>query len=158
MTAEMEVLVRSVDETRALGAALGGLLTGGECVALEGPLGAGKTHFVQGLARGLGVPAEEPVVSPTFVLVREYGGRLTLYHIDSYRLADSAELYELGLAEMLAQPDAVVAIEWADRTPEAVPAGAVWVALAHVEAEVRRVAIAWGDGVRLGALRGWQAG
>jgi len=91
---------RSTAETFAFGQALGGLLQSGDFVALTGQLGAGKTHLVKGLAVGLGVPADEPVVSPTFVLVREYIGRLKLYHIDAYRLGGAAELFALGLEEM----------------------------------------------------------
>lgn len=111
--------LRSADETRAAGAELGRRLRGGELIALSGPLGAGKTEFVKGLAQGLDVPADEPVVSPTFVLVREYAGRLKLYHLDAYRLQTASELSGLGFDEMRADPRAVVVIEWADRVSSA---------------------------------------
>lgn len=110
----------SPEETVAWGAALATGLTGG-LVGLSGPLGAGKTYLTKGIARGLGVPADEPVVSPTFVLCREYAGRLRLFHLDAYRLGDSVELTALGLDEMLAAPEAVVVLEWADRFPDALP-------------------------------------
>ena len=131
----------SPEQTRELGAALGRLLHAGELVALSGPLGAGKTQFVKGLALGLGVPADEPVVSPTFVLVREYAGRLKLYHLDAYRLADALELYELGLAEMLADPAGVVALEWADRVPAAVPDQAWRIEFTHAGPQARGLTI-----------------
>jgi len=111
---------RSVEETLALGREFASRLGAGECVALIGELGAGKTVFVRGLAAGLGVNEDGIVSSPTFVLVQEYAGRLPLYHVDLYRLADAEEeLADLGLSEMLAE--GVVAIEWADRAAGALP-------------------------------------
>ncbi len=106
---------RSPDATRAAGVAVGRVLarTGaaGAVIGLSGPLGAGKTCFVQGLASGLG--ARGPVRSPTFVLVHEYRGAIPLYHVDLYRLT-SHDLDTLGLEEILDGPG-VTAIEWADR-------------------------------------------
>lgn len=133
------------ERTFACGRALGELLRGGEFLALSGELGAGKTQFVKGVAAGLGVPAEEPVVSPTFVLVREYSGRVKLYHLDAYRLSDAAELFALGLEELAGAPEAVVALEWADRTPEAVPAGACRLHFEHAGESARRIRVAWDD-------------
>jgi tRNA threonylcarbamoyladenosine biosynthesis protein TsaE len=140
-------------ETQALGEALGRQLRGGDFVALVGPLGAGKTHFMKGVALGLGVPAAEPVVSPTFVLVREYVGRVRLYHLDAYRLRSGDELRALGLEEMQSEPDAIVAIEWADRTPDAVPADACWVELQHAGGDQRTVEIRWQTARDLRELR-----
>jgi len=100
-----------VEETRALGEAVGGLLERGDVVALSGDLGAGKTAFVQGAARGLGVA--EPVVSPTFTLVREYRGRVAIHHLDVYRLDRVQDVLDLGLDEML-EDGAVVFVEWGD--------------------------------------------
>ena len=85
-------------------------------VGLTGPLGAGKTCFVQGLARGLGVPDGERVASPTFNIVLDHAGRLPLHHVDLYRLGDEGELAELGLGELLAS-GGVSAVEWLDRFP-----------------------------------------
>jgi tRNA threonylcarbamoyladenosine biosynthesis protein TsaE len=118
----VEIHSTSPGQTRAVGRALGEILRGGEVVELCGPLGAGKTQLAKGLARGLGVPPDEPIVSPSFVLVREYAGRLTFYHCDAYRLHTIEELLALGLDEMLDQRDAVVAIEWADRFPQTLAA------------------------------------
>lgn len=107
----------SPDETRALGTALGRVLRArgarGEVVALTGPLGAGKTCFVQGLARGLG--AGGYVRSPTFILVHHYPGPLPLYHVDLYRIGPS-DLDALGLEEIM-EGDGVTAIEWAAAPP-----------------------------------------
>ena len=99
--------------TEALGEQLAGTLRAGDVVLLSGPLGAGKTAFVRGLARGLGLSASE-VSSPTFTLIHEYrGGRLTLLHVDLYRLT-SADAHDLGLQE-LGVDDGVTAIEWPER-------------------------------------------
>ena len=117
----MEVFeTRSVKGTVALGRRLAERLTAGDCVALAGELGAGKTVLVRGIAAGLSVADERIVSSPTFVLVQEYAGRVPIYHVDLYRLRDpTAELAELGLSEMLAEGVAV--IEWADRAGGALP-------------------------------------
>jgi tRNA threonylcarbamoyladenosine biosynthesis protein TsaE len=108
-----EVTTDSESGTSAAGERLARVLGAGDVVLLFGELGAGKTAFVRGLARGLGAEPED-VSSPTFTLVQEYrGGRLTLYHVDLYRL-EPAEIADLGLDEMI-EGDGVVAIEWADR-------------------------------------------
>jgi tRNA threonylcarbamoyladenosine biosynthesis protein TsaE len=142
----------STAQTLALGRRLGTLLRPGDFVALTGPLGAGKTHLVKGIAAGLEVPPDEPVVSPTFVLVREYAGRLTLYHIDAYRLKDAAELLALGLEEMLADPGGTVALEWADRVSAAVPPQAWGVDMAHAGPDAREITVNGADPERLAAL------
>jgi tRNA threonylcarbamoyladenosine biosynthesis protein TsaE len=134
-----EVIVSSSEEdTLAAGERFAARLTAGATVLLFGDLGAGKTAFVRGLARGLGVPADE-VTSPTFTLVQEYRGRLTLHHVDLYRL-EPAEVGDLGLDE-LTSGDAVVAIEWAERWHD-VPKGAWEVRLSHEGDEQRRIVIA----------------
>lgn len=114
------------EETRALGAALGALLLAGDLVALDGELGAGKTRFVQGLAQALEVTG--PIVSPTFVVVREYAGRLRLYHVDAYRLAGPAELEDLGWEDVV-ESGGVVVVEWASRIHPALPPAYVSVRL-----------------------------
>jgi tRNA threonylcarbamoyladenosine biosynthesis protein TsaE len=143
MSEVWERVSESPQETLALGRALGQVLRGGDFLALAGPLGAGKTHLVKGIAAGLGVPDDEPVVSPTFVLVREYQGRLKLYHIDAYRLHSAAELLALGIDEITAEPAAAVALEWADRVTGAVPAGACWIDLEHLGLRRRRLCMRW---------------
>src|SRR6266496_6732977 len=114
MSAAAELVLEAVDEatTKAVGAALARLLGAGDVVGLTGDHGAGKTRFVQGAAAALEV--EDPVVSPTFMLVREYDGRVPVHHLDAYRLSGPAELEDLGLDEVL-PADAVAFVEWADR-------------------------------------------
>ena len=105
------VLSCSAENTRELGAEVGKRLSGGEVLLLQGPLGAGKTTFAQGIAAGLGIPG--PVQSPSFVLERIHRGRLTLRHLDFYRLT-APEVAEAGLLEDLSDTDVAV-VEWADR-------------------------------------------
>jgi len=105
-------------QTAFLGEKMGTLLEGGEVICLYGELGAGKTCFVQGLALGLGI--KERVTSPTFALIHEYTGRLTLYHMDFYRLADPLELEALGYEEYF-YGQGVCVIEWAERVRELLP-------------------------------------
>ncbi|HET6349775.1 MAG TPA: tRNA (adenosine(37)-N6)-threonylcarbamoyltransferase complex ATPase subunit type 1 TsaE [Candidatus Krumholzibacteria bacterium] len=101
-------------ETARFGAELGECLTHGACVSLVGPLGAGKTVLVGGLCRGLGI--REEVVSPTFILLETFEGRLPVVHIDLYRLEHERELEELGAFDFLAG-GAVLLVEWGDRSP-----------------------------------------
>lgn len=111
----------SVEQTVELGRSLGGERSPGQCLGLIGPLGAGKTALVRGLAEGLGCEASL-VSSPTYVLAQAYPlpGGGALYHLDLYRMADpAAELADLGLEDMLA--DGVVVIEWADRAADVLP-------------------------------------
>lgn len=105
---------RSVEETRALAARLGEWLEPGDVVALKGELGSGKTEFVHGLAQGLEVPAEAGVASPSFTLIHEYPGRVSLIHLDLYRLEDMPADLVPDLEEYLAG-GRVVAVEWAER-------------------------------------------
>jgi tRNA threonylcarbamoyladenosine biosynthesis protein TsaE len=128
----------SAEETEAAGARLGTTLGPGDVVALTGELGAGKTVFVQGLVRALGVTTG--ATSPTFVLVNEYRGRLPVHHVDAYRTTSLAELQDLGLEEMM-DGDGVTLIEWAERLEPLVPARAVRVDIAGVGDEPRAITI-----------------
>lgn len=106
---------RDAAETFNLGKQIGAQLTGGEILLLNGPLGAGKTVFVKGLAAALDIDPEE-VTSPSFTLVNPYAGRLPLFHIDLYRLAEgAAAAHAVDLEELLNDEQAVVVIEWAER-------------------------------------------
>lgn len=106
---------RNASETFALGQQLGAQLSGGEILLLDGPLGAGKTVFVKGLAAALGIDPEE-VTSPSFMLVNPYAGRLPLFHLDLYRLDEgAAAAHAVDLEELLSDERAVLAIEWAER-------------------------------------------
>ena len=122
---------RSPQQTLEVGRVLGELLRGGEVIELCGALGTGKTQLAKGLALGLGVPPDEPVVSPSFVLVRAYRGRLTFYHCDAYRLHTVEELHALGLQEVLDAGNCAVALEWADRFPRALAAVTIRIDLWH---------------------------
>jgi tRNA threonylcarbamoyladenosine biosynthesis protein TsaE len=130
----------SPEQTLALGRQLARRLGAGDCVALEGELGSGKTVLVRGIAGGLGVGDERQVCSPSYVLVREYAGRVPIYHVDLYRLsAAPAELGDLALEEMLA--DGVVLIEWADRARGALPRPHWRVAARHAGPAAREFSI-----------------
>ena len=128
----------SPEETEAAGARLGATLKSGDVVALTGELGAGKTVFVQGLARALGVGTA--ATSPTFVLVNEYRGRVPVHHVDAYRTTSLAELMDLGIEEMM-DGDGITVIEWAERVEPLLPARAVRVRIAGVGDEPRTIVV-----------------
>ena len=129
---------QSAEETEALGARLAERLQPGDVVALTGELGAGKTCFTQGVARGLGVRGR--AVSPTFVLVNEYRGRLPVHHVDAYRTESLTELLDLGLDEMLSG-DGVTIVEWADKLEPLLPPRAIRVHIEGVGDEPRCITI-----------------
>ena len=138
----MTHITRSEQETIDLGRRLGATLQPGAIVLLSGDLGAGKTAFVRGLAQGLGANPDE-VTSPTFTLIQEYRGRLSLFHVDLYRL-EPREIPDLALEE-LGDGAAVVAIEWAERLP-AEPEGVIAVAIEDRGDDVRTITILGADG------------
>jgi tRNA threonylcarbamoyladenosine biosynthesis protein TsaE len=119
---------KGVDDTRALAAALAELARPGDVIVLSGDLGAGKTAFAQGFAAGLGVT--EQVTSPTFTIARPYQGRLTLHHLDVYRLDHLQEAVDLGLAELV-DDGAVTLIEWGEVVLPALPGSRLDVRLQH---------------------------
>lgn len=130
----------SVEETIAIGSAIGAALAAGDVLALVGTLGAGKTHLVKGIVAGLGLTNRRQVNSPTFVLVNEYDARLHVFHIDAYRLSAADEFEALGYEEMC-ESGGVVIVEWADKVAEAFPAEALWIEI-EVEGEtMRRLAL-----------------
>lgn len=121
-----ERIIDHPEEMIAYGAELASDLKEGALLALRGGLGVGKTHFTKGVAAGLGCASE--VTSPTFTLVHEYGGgRLPLYHFDFYRMETEDEVLRIGWDEYLAE-DAVIVVEWPDKFPALIPAGADWLA------------------------------
>lgn len=125
----MTYVTNSPAETEALGQRLAETLQPGDVIAYTGDLGAGKTAFTRGLARGLGIT--ERITSPTFTIVNEYlGGRLPLFHFDMYRLGSSEELYEIGWEDYLAR-GGVCAVEWSENVREALPPDAVTVTIAR---------------------------
>jgi tRNA threonylcarbamoyladenosine biosynthesis protein TsaE len=145
----------SAADLQAIGERLGRALAAGDVLALVGPLGAGKTTFVQGVARGLEVPPDRHVASPTFALVNEHPGRVPLVHADLYRIADPRELDELGLVDAFDR--AAVAIEWLDRFPEAAPNERLTIEIS-VSAEGTRRLTFTASGARAQALVGALAG
>jgi tRNA threonylcarbamoyladenosine biosynthesis protein TsaE len=128
---------QSEAETEAIGREVGASLVGGEVLLIAGPLGAGKTAFVRGLAEGIGANRDD-VSSPTFALIQEYRGRLLLEHIDLYRLHPH-EVADLGLDEM-ATGESVLAVEWPDRWLDA-PVGATHIRIEPEGETTRRITI-----------------
>jgi tRNA threonylcarbamoyladenosine biosynthesis protein TsaE len=126
----LEFMSRSPEQTQRLGARLGALLQGGDVVCLEGTLGSGKTCLAQGIGRGWGVG--QTLVSPTFVLVREYtrpADCVRLYHIDLYRVSGAEEALGLGIQEFLGDARAVSIVEWAERARALPPPEHLWIRL-----------------------------
>lgn len=143
-------LARGPDETERIARALGQLVEPGDAIGLVGELGAGKSRFVTGLARGLGLPEHVRVTSPTFTILNQLrGGRLPLHHVDLYRIASAAELDHIGLDELWGE-GGVVAIEWCDRFP-ILPADHLIVRL-HVVGDDVRALDAEGHGERSQSL------
>ena len=133
----MELLSHSPEETEDIGARLAETLKPGAVVAFTGDLGAGKTAFTRGLARGLGVP--DRVTSPTFTIVNEYeGGRLPLFHFDMYRLGSADELFDIGWEDYLRR-GGVCAVEWSENIAGALEPDAVRVDIRRGSSDQERV-------------------
>ena len=132
----------SPSETEAVGAALGAVLQPGTVLAYRGDLGAGKTAFTRGLARGLGYA--EPVTSPTYTIVNEYlGGRLPLFHFDMYRLASSDDLWDIGWEDYL-ERGGICAVEWSENVEDALE-NAITVTIEKLGEESRRITVEGGE-------------
>jgi tRNA threonylcarbamoyladenosine biosynthesis protein TsaE len=132
----MVIETHSADETREAGVKISKKLKPGDVIALDGPLGAGKTTLVQGIAKGLNVPGN--VASPTFTLINEYKGILPLFHIDLFRLEDSNQIDEIGLFDYF-KKGGVCVIEWAERLGNAVPPNSLEVAIELLGEKNRRI-------------------
>lgn len=125
----MQYVTHSAAETRSLGEALSISLRPGDVLVLQGDMGAGKSEFTRGIARGLGILG--PIASPTFTILQAYdSGRLPLYHFDWYRINDPEELFEIGAEEYL-QGDGVAVVEWAERAPELLPDAYLLISLSN---------------------------
>ena len=143
----MEVVTKSDKETRELGKRMANQLNGGEVLALVGELGSGKTTFVQGLAKGLGI--KKRVISPTFIIMRRYdlgfkiyGSRIkSFYHADLYRLEKNIEheIKNLGLTEIWEKRENIVAIEWAEKIREFLPKSTIWIKFEQFDENSRRI-------------------
>lgn len=130
-----QIVSSSQRHTDRLGQAIGQTLRGGETIALYGPLGAGKTALVRGIAQGLGAESTA-VTSPTFVLIHEYQGRLPLAHVDLYRVRSARDLDSTGLLDYFCGPT-VTAVEWADKGAQVLPSDRLEIVLSHQAARSR---------------------
>ena len=138
----MEYITNSPAETEAVGAALAAVLRPGTVLAYRGDLGAGKTAFTRGLARGLGVA--DPVTSPTYTIVNEYlGGRMPLFHFDMYRLRCADDLWDIGWEDYLDR-NGVCAVEWSENVADAME-GAICITIHKTGEESRRIEIEGGE-------------
>lgn len=131
---DLLITSESADQTRSMGGLLGALLQPGDFIGLQGDLGAGKTQFVKGLARGLAI-SEEDVSSPTFAILQSYSGRLTLHHADFYRLVTDEELFATGFFD-LQSGSCVSVVEWVDKFPRALPDD--WLRVSIVSLDLHR--------------------
>ena len=138
----MNYITNSPDQTEAVGQALGKAVKPGTVIAYSGDLGAGKTAFTRGLARGLGIT--EPVTSPTYTIVNEYlGGRLPLFHFDMYRLRSADDLWGIGWDDYLDR-NGVCAVEWSENVAEAME-DAIVVTISRLDEDTRKIEIEGGD-------------
>jgi tRNA threonylcarbamoyladenosine biosynthesis protein TsaE len=137
---QLEWTSTTVEETQQLAEQIGRLASDGMVIALVGELGSGKTAFVQGLARGLQVPARYRITSPSFTIINEYPGRCRLIHIDLYRIDASNDLQDLGLPDLLAG-EGVAAVEWAERLRQNLPDEHLIVELKIIDDEIRQILI-----------------
>ncbi len=145
----MQYITHSPEETEAIGVALGNILTAGSIVAYRGDLGAGKTAFTRGLARGLG--CGDMVTSPTYTIVNEYlSGRLPLFHFDMYRLRSADDLWGIGWDDYLDR-GGVCAVEWSENVEEAVE-DAIFVTIDKLGDDTRRITIEGGNAHELTLL------
>ena len=143
----MQYITNSPVETEAIGSALGKILNPGTVIAYRGDLGAGKTAFTRGLAKGLG--CTEIVTSPTYTIVNEYlGGRLPLFHFDMYRLRSSDDLFDIGWEDYLDR-NGICAVEWSENVRDAME-NAVCVRIEKLDGDSRRITIEGGE--RLAAI------
>ena len=133
----IEITTFSPEETRRLGEIVGQEIDRETFISLAGDLGSGKTVFVQGLARGLDVPTDDHITSPTYTLVNQYSGRLALFHADLYRISGVAELSDIGFDEFYAA-DSVLVVEWADRMGPDFPGPDIAISIRMVEDFTRK--------------------
>lgn len=137
----MEILTKSARETKRFGEKFADSLKGGEIVALVGDLGNGKTTFVQGLARGIGI--KDRIISPTFILRRDYQAKKKLCHIDLYRIEEGVEreFRNLGVEEFFGNQDTIVVIEWAEKIKSLLPKSTVWISFENKGGDERKIIV-----------------
>ena len=133
----------SVEETVALGKELAGILKSGDFLALTGPLGAGKTCFIKGVALGLGIDENE-IKSPSFTLINEYYGRIPLYHFDLYRMANPSELREIGWDDYILR-DGIIAVEWGEKAIGFLPSNTIDISFSIRSEKIREISISFNE-------------
>lgn len=137
-TSHLIVISGNPEETFFVGRIIGENLIAGDTVALIGELGAGKTCFTQGVARGMGIPEEYKITSPSFTLINEYPGKITLYHFDLYRLQGSQDMEDMGYDEYLFG-EGVSVIEWAEKMKDVLPAETLFVSFTYLDENEREI-------------------
>ena len=142
----MEVFTKSAEETIELGKRIGAFLVPNDMVALVGPLGAGKTTLIQGIAEGVGV--KDYVTSPTFIIINEYQGRIPFFHLDLYRLERAEDIEALGIEEYFTRGGASV-IEWAEKLAELTPKNAEKIEIEIISETERKICLSSGLAARL---------
>lgn len=135
----MEITTKSSNETQKLAVDFAKRLKGGEVLGLKGDLGSGKTTFVQGLAKGLGV--KERIMSPTFVILNlhQAGKGLELAHFDLYRLNNEADLEGIGATDYLGKKNIISVIEWAEKAKKILPKNTIWINFEHIDENRRKI-------------------
>lgn len=133
------IITNSTQQTRLFAQQFAQTLVGGETILLNGDLGAGKTHFVKGVATGLGI--DDVITSPTFALHNQYEGRLILNHFDFYRIMDPAEAEILGLNEFFGDSQSVCCIEWGENVAELLPTNCIIVTIEKINDNTRQITI-----------------
>ena len=134
----MTITSHSPEETIEFGKKIGALIRGGDIIAYKGSMGAGKTTFTRGLCVGMGLPDE--VTSPTFALVNEYRGRITLYHFDMYRIMGADDLETTGFYDYIGE-DSVLAVEWSENIEDCLPEGTIFITLGHIAENTRTLTV-----------------
>ena len=134
----IKLISHSPEETIEYAKKIGKLLKGGEIIAYKGTMGAGKTTFTRGLCIGLGLPDE--VTSPTFALVNEYRGKITLYHFDMYRIQSADDLETTGFYDYISD-DSVLAVEWSENISDALPKNTIYITFDKIDENTREITI-----------------
>ena len=134
----IKLISNSPEDTIEYAEKIGSLLNGGEIIAYKGSMGAGKTTFTRGLCIGLGLPDE--VTSPTFALVNEYRGKITLYHFDMYRIQSADDLETTGFYDYISD-ESVLAVEWSENISEALPQNTIYITFDRIDENTREITI-----------------
>ena len=134
----MKLISDSREQTLEVGRLIGAILERGDIVALIGELGSGKTCLTQGMAKGLGVEENVPVVSPTFTLINEYPGKIPLIHLDVYRLSGPRDLEDMGYEEYF-EGGGIIVIEWAEKIRDILPAKTLFISMRYIDENTREM-------------------